>query len=117
MQRFCTDALDLEPLLVAFGDTVERAHIELEGARELLKDFEHQEERILSETVPPELPEPGDHKRRAELFEEVLAQLGIGARNTDLYSADVVGKIVEILKPFIETEIERERERSECTNH
>jgi hypothetical protein len=45
------EALDLEPLLAILGDATARAGLELNGCRELLDNFERQEEQIRFETA------------------------------------------------------------------
>jgi transcriptional regulator with XRE-family HTH domain len=45
------EALDSEPLIAILGDAIGRVAPELDGCRELLADFERQEEQIRFETA------------------------------------------------------------------
>jgi hypothetical protein len=45
------EALDSEPLNAVLGDAIGRAALELDGCRELLADFERQEEHTRFETA------------------------------------------------------------------
>jgi transcriptional regulator with XRE-family HTH domain len=45
--------LDTEPLMVALVDAIQGAQEELDGCRDLLANFERQEEQIRSEPGPP----------------------------------------------------------------
>lgn len=45
------EALDSEPLIAALGDAIYGAREELDGCRDLLKNFERQEEQIRIETA------------------------------------------------------------------
>jgi transcriptional regulator with XRE-family HTH domain len=48
---FVRNTLTSEPLLAILGDATTRAQEELDGCRDLLRNFERQEEQIKSETI------------------------------------------------------------------